>query len=217
MPAYRSPAEAEIREPVVARLRALLPGARIIHEIQNACQGPNRIDVLAVTQDRIAAVEIKSSRDTLDRLPDQIEAMRGCAHHVIAALHAKFFEVSDYNGGWATPDWSVTRGAVAWGFGFDAALSADCCAVAHRLDERWTKKRLSCPPTGAINMLWRDELRSIVSRRSLHRATSKLTIPELIDVLRWHLTGAEITAEVCAALRARKCVEADPEIEEVIG
>ena len=95
MPAYRSEAEAEIRVPVVARLRELMPGARIIHEIQSACQGPTRIDVLAVTRDRIAAVEVKSAKDKIDRLATQMTHMRGCAHYPIAALHRKFFEVKE--------------------------------------------------------------------------------------------------------------------------
>jgi len=215
MPAYRSQAEADIREPVIARLRELMPGARIINEIQNATHGPNRIDVLAVTRDRIAAVEIKSAKDKLDRLPAQIDAMRGCAHHVVAALHAKFFEVENWRDGlWAVPDWKATGGAVAWGFGFPAPLHADCIAGRHLLRERWEKPMI-CPPEGAINMLWREELRQIVARRALARATSKLTMPELIDVLRWHLTGAEVTREVCAALRSRNCPEADAPVEDM--
>lgn len=216
MPAYRSSAEAEIREPVVARLRVLMPGARIIHEIQSACQGPNRIDVLAVTPNRIAAVEIKSSRDKLDRLPAQIKAMQGCAHHVIAALHAKFLTVSQHGGrSWAAPDWGATVGAKVWGFGLPDDVSLDSPVMQHDLSERWDT-HMRCPPVGAINMLWREELREIVCRHRLHGATSKLTMPELIDVIRWAMTGAEITSEVCASLRSRRCSEADPEIEGMV-
>ncbi len=90
MPAYRSSAEAEIRDAVVARIRKQRPGARIIHEINVSTYGPNRIDVLAVDRAEIIAVEIKSAKDKLDRLPAQIAAMRGAAHRVVAAIHEKF-------------------------------------------------------------------------------------------------------------------------------
>ena len=211
MPAYRSEAEAEIREPVVARLRQLMPGARIIHEIQSACQGPTRIDVLAVTADRIAAVEIKSARDKLSRLPAQLEAMRRCAHHPIVALHGKFFEVMDTPSGgtWVNAPKEARHGVI-WGFDIPQARGAEHYRC-HELHDRWAKWK-ACPPQGAISMLWREELRAIVSRRGLSSRTSRLTMPELIDILRWHLTGAEVTHEVCAALRERRCVEADPEI-----
>ena len=212
MPAYRSPEEAEIRKPVVARLRELMPGARIIHEIQSACQGPTRIDVLAVSTDRIAAVEIKSSKDKLDRLPAQLSAMCGCAHHPIVALHRKFFEIKETPnaGTWINAPEEAGHGVI-WGFDLPQLTSAEQY-LRHELQDRW-RKWMACPPPGAIDMLWRDELREIASRCALHSATSRLTIPELIDVMTWHLTGAEITKEVCAALRARKCVEADPPIE----
>lgn len=211
MPAYRSPAEAEIREAVVARLRELMPEARIIHEIQSSCQGPTRIDVLAVTPDRIAAVEIKSSRDKLDRLPAQLEGMQRCAHHPIVALHRKFFEIKETPnaGTWIYAPEEAGRGVI-WGFDLPQLTSAEQY-LRHELQGRW-RKWMACPPPGAIDMLWRDELRAIVARRDLSSRTSKLTIPELIDLLCWNLTGADVTREVCAALRARRCPEADPEM-----
>lgn len=216
MPAYRSDAEAQIREPAVEALRQLLPGCRVIHEIQCACHGPNRIDVLAVTEDRIAALEVKSQKDKIDRLPAQILSMRRCAHHTIAALHAKFFEVHQHNGAtWAVPDWEATRGAVVWGFGFEGAtFHPDCPAARRELRDKWDKPLL-CPPRGAIDMLWRDELREIVSRLRLRTSTSRLNMDELRDAITWNLTGAEVTREVCAALRERKCPEADPEIPRI--
>ena len=90
MPAYRSSAEAEIRDAVVARIREQRPNARIIHEINVSTYGPNRIDLIAVDAAEIIAVEIKSAKDKLDRLPAQIEAMKRVAHHVIYAIHEKF-------------------------------------------------------------------------------------------------------------------------------
>ena len=85
MPAYRSSAEADVREAAVARLRVLRPGARIIHEISNG--GSNRIDVLAVSADEIIAVEVKSEKDSLDLLPGQLAGMIRVAHTSIAVVH----------------------------------------------------------------------------------------------------------------------------------
>src|SRR6056297_3623333 len=89
MPAARSEAEAEIRDAVVAKLRRTRPDARIIHEI-NMAGGTNRADVMAVSPAEIITVEIKSEKDKLDRLPDQIATMRKCSHITVAALHRKF-------------------------------------------------------------------------------------------------------------------------------
>lgn len=212
MPAYRSPAEAEIRDPVVARLRDLMPGCRIIHEINASGMGSNRIDVLAVSASAITAVEVKSRKDTLERLPDQIMAMRQCAGDVVAALDVKFFDVSDFRGGkWAVPDWRAVAGAKVWGFGFTEALSDECDMDKHVLRQRHVKPIIGLP-AGAIRLLWRDELREIVSRLQLVKASSGLDMAQLAALIRWHLTGADQAKEICAALRARRCVEADPEI-----
>ncbi|WP_292173967.1 hypothetical protein [Mesorhizobium sp.] len=85
MPAYRSSAEADIRDAAVAKIRQRRPNARIIHEINVSSHGPNRIDVLAVDRAEIIACEVKSAKDKLDRLPAQVASMFGAAHHVIAA------------------------------------------------------------------------------------------------------------------------------------
>lgn len=212
MPAYRSEAEAEIREPVVARLRELMPRCRIIHEIQSACQGRTRIDVLAVTETRIAAVEIKSSRDKLDRLPTQMSEMHGSAHHVIAALHRKHFEITENPklGLVVRPPKEARYDGQVWGFDLpDGPWSEQYRR--HELRSKWDKIRLCLP--GGARILWREELREIVSRHALTKASSKLTIPEMLDLMEWNLTGATVTREVCAALRRRQCVEADPAIE----
>lgn len=97
MPAYRSDAEAEVRDAVVSRLRAIRPVARITHEVNCAVWGPNRIDVVAVSLSEIISIEVKSARDKLTRLPAQSESMRGMSHHVIAALHEKFLVERETN------------------------------------------------------------------------------------------------------------------------
>ncbi|WP_181408224.1 NERD domain-containing protein [Pararhizobium mangrovi] len=207
MPAYRSSAEAEIREPVVARLREIIPGCRIIHEI-NASSFGNRIDVLVVGEDRIAAVEIKSERDKLDRLPDQVRAMKRVAHRTFAAVHEKFLKDAH---GQAFPP-KEARHATVWVYPRVGRVGHVDCGIDWHDRDKWLKRNL-CLPSDAIWMLWRDELHEICRSMGV-RSVAKMTMEEAIDCIRWHKNGAEITRLVCATLRARKCVEADPAIVE---
>lgn len=212
MPAYRSSAEAEIRDAVVTRIRLQRPSARIIHEI-NSCLGGNRIDVLAVDREEIIAIEVKSAKDKIDRLPAQVKAMKGVAHYVIAALHEKFLVPARWAEGRveAPPE---AKDATVWAYpeaGAEARRTYGCAA--------WEPLRATlCKalPADALRMLWRDELYHLCSalRVSVGR---RATTTEMAGALRWHCNGRELTRGVCAALRARSCVEADPEIIESIA
>jgi len=221
MPAYRSEAEAEIRDAVVARIREHRPEARIIHEINVSTYGPNRLDLIAVSRDEIIAVEIKSARDKLDRLEAQYRAMEGSAHHAIAVIHEKFLEekqtnrhVAEYERDGAfylrqvPAPFTYSQGI--WVYPERPGVSAYGPGA-----WRFPKKRLeAAAPAESLGFLWRDELfrmcaslRVCVGRRA--------TMAEMTAALRWHCTGAELTRGICAALRARRCVEADPEIVEM--
>lgn len=227
MPAYRSSAEAEIREAVVARLRELRPAARIIHEINASGQGSNRMDMIAVDRAEIIAVEIKSAKDKLDRLRDQLAAMRKCSHLTIAAIHDKFlveqkthpraqhyerdgeFYLKTYPNNWdySGETWVFPR--------IRRALDPTWY---HDGLERWDlrQRRLDAPlPEGALDLLWREELKILCS--ALRVSTSrKSTMPEMVAALRWHSTGKELTQGICWLLRARECCEADAAIIEKI-
>ena len=206
MPAYRSEDEAEIRRAVVAHLRTLRPGARIMHEI-NACSFGNRIDVLAVDEAEIVAVEIKSRKDKLDRLPDQVTAMRGVTHNVIAAIHERFLRDSFV--GVLAPE--EARDAVVWVWPVAERRGHVECGIEWRDRSRWQKLIPKCLPPGAIDILWAAELREICAGLGM-RGVAKLTMPVAIDEIRWRMTGEEITRAICAALRARECPEADAPI-----
>ena len=225
MPAYRSSAEADIREAVVARIRENRPGARIIHEINVSTYGPNRIDLIAVSPAEVIAVEIKSAKDKLDRLPAQVEAMKGCAHHVIAAIHEKFLvehtthaKAMHYerDGTYYTrglPD-GISHSIDTWVF----PEKRRCVDPnwSHDGLERWRMPRQGLErslPAAAINLLWRDELAQLCY--SLRISTGrKSTMPDMIAALRWHCTGKELTLGICRLLRSRECCEADAPILE---
>jgi hypothetical protein len=214
MPAYRSAAEAEIRDAVVSRLRQIRPHARIIHEIQSACQGPNRFDLVAVSRSEIIAVEIKSQKDKLDRLPAQITAMHGSAHRVIAALHEKFLRPMVVRGepnpgALLAP--AESRGAIVWCYPEAGTERGRTYGVA-----RWEdpKPAIMTPlPHGGIDMLWHGELWRLAADLGL-TVQKSATRPQMIAVIRWRASGEAITKGVCAALRRRQCVEADPAVEE---
>lgn len=205
MPAYRSSAEAEIRLAVVERLREIVPGCRIIHEI-NAESFGNRIDVLAVGVDRIAAVEIKSAKDKLDRLPGQIKAMRLVAHSVFAALHEKFLRDSPI--GCLPPD--EASGAAIWAYPRIERKGHVECGAAWLPEHRWQKPK-RCLPTDALGILWREELHGICGSLGVKRVSS-MAREQAIDEIKWRMTGEQITRTVCNYLRLRNCVEADPVI-----
>jgi hypothetical protein len=224
MPAYRSPAEAEIREAVVARIRQSRPNARIIHEINVSTFGPNRMDVLAVDRAEIVAVEVKSAKDKLDRLPAQIASMKGVAHHVVAAIHEKFL-VEQVTNQWAAheerdgqffmrtvPD-GIDHRAEIWVY---PERRRALPSANHDSIERWRfpHEAIFAPlPADAIEILWREELLALCSSLRVS-ATRRTNMTDMIAALRWHCTGKELTLGICRMLRARRCVEADPEVIE---
>lgn len=219
MPAYRSDAEAEVREAVVARLRALRPEARIMHEV-NACSFGNRIDVLAVSPAEIIAVEIKSAKDKLDRLPDQMKAMKRCSHAALAVLHEKFLLENEVSY-WANADFErdgkmfalvspadhrdVPRGSL---WVYPEANRGRFNLGAWRDPQQAVCKPL---PPSAIDILWRGELAAMAARHGIAGMKSA-TMERLVNALRWNLTGAQLTKGICAALRARPIVEGDAPI-----
>jgi len=212
MPAYRSEAEAEIRGPVVEHLRQMIPNCRIIHEI-NACGFGNRIDVLAVGLSEIAAVEIKSEKDKLDRLPDQIKAMQGVAHRVYAAIHEKFLTQSHHSDDVYPPE-QASR-AIVWVYPKAERKGHVECRTDWKVCG-WNDRRKSCLPDAAIHILWREELQAICRALGVPRAGS-LVMEDAIDAIRWQMTGEQITREICRALRARQCPEADAPISDDVG
>lgn len=216
MPAYRSSAEGEVREAVVARLRQIRPNARIIHEINVTAFG-NRVDVMAVDRAEIIAVEIKSAKDKLDRLKDQVAAMQRCSHHAIAALHEKFLietvtnpQAADYE----------RDGVHYLGSHPDGAPFGKTWIYPERPRGRYSNGTWREPdaslqkplPAAAIDMLWRVELLRMCEMFGVS-AGRRPVMETMVNALRWQLSGRDLTLGICAALRARACIEADPAIE----
>lgn len=218
-----SQAERDIRDAVVARLRLLRPSARIIHELNVSGSGSNRIDVAAVTPIAIFGVEIKSERDTLDRLTEQWPAFTACCHVAIVAAHERhfreyrhehlrddlpgelyldhplFFKIGrERDRVWRYPEPELDR----WNRGpWHIPIRDDLDA---RQPGAWS----------LLSMLWADELREECARHGLP-AGRRVAMPKLITSMVWHMTGREIAEAVCRRLRSREFAAADPPMTDM--
>lgn len=219
--------EREIRDAVAARLRELVPGARIVHELNVSGSGSNRIDVAAVAPELIVAVEVKSRKDTLDRLEVQWPAFRACCHFVVVAAHEKHFV--------ASPEINKDiRDELPRELTLNHPLFVDKRFNSHQVwryprpaedecwgkvswvfDRRWGKDQQRRPrqpsATVMLEMLWADELRAECTRHRLDGG-SRRTRTDMISDMVWMMTGREIVQAVCRQLRARPFFEADAPI-----
>ncbi|WP_159953174.1 hypothetical protein [Rhizobium sp. 18065] len=213
----KSSDEAEIRSFVVDRLRGLMPGARIVHELNVAGTGTNRIDVAAVTTSAIVAVEVKSKKDTLVRLDEQWPAFNRCCHFVIVAAHDKHFaEFRDPQWRDDIPSeprlnhpiffkrWNMERHVWRYPTPLTSRMARESF---HPAKDTIRQPRAE----DLLFMLWANELRDECSRHRLHSG-GRATRPDMVRDMVWHMTGREIAEAVCRQLRQRTFAEADPPI-----
>lgn len=225
----KSSDETEIRTAVVERLRELMPSARIVHELNVAGTGTNRIDVAAITKSAIVAVEIKSKKDTLKRLDEQWKAFSECCHFVVVAAHEKHFREYRHHGqrddlpGELRLDHPVflssySKANRVWRYPKPANPSRDGGGFRYPNGEKWFFEPLietQHQPRAAsmLGLLWAEELRDECSTHRLS-CSSRSTRPDMIRDMVWHLTGKEICHAVCRQLRQRHFAEADAPIAD---
>jgi len=211
--------EEEIRGAVVARLRQLMPGARIVHELNVAGQGSNRIDVAAIGKQAIVAVEIKSRKDTLKRLDEQWEAFARCCHYVVVAAHEKHF-VEHREPGWSATTPTEIRlnhpGFDRWERRNRVWRFPRPEREPHRYEAPWTfcpvKDVAKQPKASAmLAMLWASELRAECARHRLACDARRVMSSMVADMV-WNMTGREICEAVCRQLRQRVFARADAPI-----
>lgn len=209
-----SEAEREIREAVVEKLRRDLPSARIIHELNTCGSGSRRIDVAAVTKDTIYGVEIKSERDKLDRLKDQVKAFRACCHHVIVVAHRKFFKEEEQRDGGKALWWNGGENISAYRPGFLWCYPKPEQDLSAQLYQ-WTLPPLSIRQPAArdiLGLLWADELTSVAARLRIG-VGQRDNMETKMNLIAYNATGKEIAEAACAELRRRQFAEADAPIE----
>lgn len=178
-------AEARIREKAEAMLREHFPGARIVHEFD---LGGVRLDLAAITEDRLAMVEIKSELDTLSRLDRQLGWATRFGGPTLVCFASR----------WAEQMREVQRGgrfwSVEWLEEVDDGFSG---LIRTRVDGRFDRydSRL------LLGLLLKPELFALAAPFG---AKSRWTVPELHNVAHENLTGREIRRGVLSALRARR-------------
>lgn len=214
-----SSSERAIREAVVERCRTHWPDGRIIHEL---AIGGCRADLAVVTKTHIFAFEIKSERDTLERLPNQFRFFEGSTHGCFIVAHERWFDRFSYANGnagfrpgstlreydhrslgiWAYPEpmgdgWQY--GLYKWrkpgrDFSFDEMRQPRAASL--------------------LGILLREEL-LIEARRHSVPYKSRWSVTPIISSMAYHMSGKEVAEAVCRQLRARRFAMADAEITEV--
>jgi len=182
-----SEAEERIRAKAERALRAHWPEARIIHELMLR-QGGCRVDLAAVTPDRLIVIEVKSERDVLTRLERQLTEAREVADYALVAVAEKHLEKARPIAGWLGCCGEDEIGDEIGRRGWRQSLEATCNAPAR------------------LSMLWASELRRVAGTGP--KAARGFSILSASD----NLTGAEVRRRVCAALRARPFPRADPPV-----
>ncbi|WP_421724765.1 hypothetical protein [Bauldia sp.] len=161
------------------------PDARVVHELVVA---EKRIDMAFVGRHELNGVEIKSSKDRLGRLDEQMAVFRRHIPMVWLAVAPKWAEQT------AIMDRLVcTADEIVTGPG-------------GFVSENWRVY------PAMLDLLWADEARALASR---HRVSYGPRTPcyKLLPELARLLTGDEIVEGVCRELRARDAFwKADPPI-----
>ncbi len=206
-----SAAEREIRDHAAARLRQMMPEARIIHEL---VVGGCRADLAAVQPERITLVEIKSRKDTLKRLEKQVRQFGRAAHEVIVIADEKWFDTTPYNSGaprfvpsealqqsapnvtvWAYPESEARPNYSGWSI------------------PRWWGAHAEPHAARLLEICWKDELLAECQRHRIP-ATGRTSRPMMIRDMALLMTGREIARAVCRQLRMRPFPEGDVPIFE---
>lgn len=180
-----SQAEARIRAKAEGLLREHFPDARIVHEFD---LGGVRLDIAAITPERLVLLEIKSELDTLSRLERQVRMALAVGGPVLVCYAPRWAEpiraIRSAGGLWRT-EWLEEAGE-----GFTGLYPTRLTATHDRYDNR-----------ALFSLLLKPELFVLAKPFG---AKSKHTVPDLHHLAHENLTGREIRQGVMAALRARR-------------
>jgi len=229
-----SESEERIRVAVVDSLRRTLPQARIIHELMLRQGVGPRLDVAAVTPDRIVLVEIKSERDVLKRLQAQVEASLLVTNdvRVVVAEKHRAAVVAMERPYMLDPATGHTMMTPPDGKGCQRSIpnpgyidGLRHCSVQVEtpagLERAGPYTGLLHGPTDPVPMvssadlwelLWHGEAATVLNAYGLaagartNRHKMKLAACE-------NLTGGQVRRGVCAMLRARAFARADPPLD----
>jgi len=187
-PRLHSPQETRMRAAIAAWASRRWPGYRCLHEVPLS---EHRIDMVFVGVKDIVGVEIKSSRDRLDRLETQIEEYRRWLPEIWVAVAPR----------WQHHDGLefVRRNLIV----VDDRRTKSATVVEDRPGRRPYRDELVC--SRLLGVLYQDEAARIAQRTGVIPGTSPTREPRerILPMLARLLTGNEIMREVCAELRQR--------------
>lgn len=204
----RSAEETTMRGLMVLELRKRWPSARIIHELPLR-YSHRRIDLAAVTRDEIVAVEIKSSRDTTERLESQLRGFAPVSTSIIVALAPKWNERLPYaerevKGRVVYVEQFTPAQEIIRKFGETGVRTWTVDAVLGTVTPDGDWRRPGRPwPARMLDMLHVAELADIAARHRCLEATRRTTHEQLVSACNDLMTGRETLRAVCRALRAR--------------
>lgn len=191
-----SDAEQRIREKAERLLRELWPDARIVHELD---LGGVRLDLAAITPDRLILLEIKSEKDTLTRLDNQAKFSLRIGGPFIVCVAERWKD--DLRGRGAMDfSWYRAERLVETPDGF-----ADINNPDGKYRDFWRTRLLdhgrdSYDSRALMGLLLKPELYALAKP---HGAKSRHDVLTLQNIAHEGLTGREIRRGVMAALRAR--------------
>jgi hypothetical protein len=168
------------------------PDTLVLDEL-GICQGETRADV-AVVNGSLAAFEIKSDRDTLTRLPGQVEAYQRVFDIVTVIVGGRYVERINE----AIPE--------TWGV-IQAVPESDSVEL-KPLREPTKNERVD--PLSVTQLLWRDEALALLEERGLAKGLRSKPRRLLWQAIVDQLSPEEVSEAVRAQLKVREGWRSDP-------
>ncbi len=159
--------------------------ALIIEEL-GLCKGDSRVDV-AIINGKMHGYEIKSARDSLKRLPRQVEYYNRIFDYVtVVASKCHIAQIRKIVPYW----WGLQKAEYARG-------------KVHIYHVRLAKKNRGADPSAIVQLLWRDEAFSILRERKLQKGLSKKPKAFLWDKIVDHFSADELRCIIRDVMRKR--------------
>lgn len=184
----------DIREPMFDYLEEQFGKTRIFEE---KIIGRSRADIIMLTDESIIGIEIKSDRDTYDRLKKQVRNYnKYCDYNYIAIgkTHEKHVEKH------VPKEWGI----------FVVAMEEDGILVS---EKRVAMMNPKMKKDAQVTMLWRPELQHILERNHLPKykqKSKKFVQQKLIEKLEWQ----ELKQQMCDEMFERDYTLWDEELEK---
>lgn len=161
-------------------------GERLIIDELGCCQGAARIDVAVVTNE-LHGFEIKSERDTLERLEYQTLAYDNVFNTITVVTTEKHLPDLDS----ILPHW--------WGIWEAQQVGDGIKFTEHRLASQNPRRN----SIHVVSLLWKDEVLGVLRDLGISGAKASATRYELWSLLAESISLAELTEIVTDQLRAR--------------